>query len=848
MKLSPRGLAPSLTARVSRAAGLAAVALLFVAAPAPAAPALQQLRYGMPAVLGTQANRDASLHTRSISADGRHVVFSSDADNLVPGLIGHDSDVFLSDRQTGTLVRVAPCITGMPVSSGNAAISADGRRIAFVATAMAWSGNVFPADRAVCLHDRDSGLTQRLLPPGQQPAFHTVEDLSADGSHVLFTSTAPGGGIEPMLYLWTVANGAHRADVGDDGLPYGGRVEGRSSISGDGRYIAFTLAHSSFQIWSYVRDTVAGTTRMIVLGNQTPAMTSSAFSADGRVLAFSTQAGLLPADTGGSYDVYVLDRSSGVLELASVDSQGLSVDRASGAVSLSADGRRVAFVSEAINLHSGARGEQVYLRDRVSGTTGLVSRPPGGVFPAQRPLDTQVSAAISADGSQIAFASPAADLVAGDSNRRRDVFVATLPNLATTRVNLAPQPQPAGAAGEALLDYNHNAVFPIGDSGAAVFASKAENLAADRLPGFFRHDSNSGATQRLPVDAGPVSLDGPLLLAAGASADGRKQLLLRQAIDENAFSPGNPQPAEPYDLWLVEDGAARRIDRPELVGGAGRTRAARLSDDGRFVVFWSGQLPFATTPVVPRLLRYDSVADTLQRIDVNAAGVPVDQPIRRRWGLSRNGRFVVFATAANNLDPADTDSSLDLYLRDLASGSVTRLRDPHSGAALIDAEDATVGYDAVSDDGLVVVFHRQHVVGGPTLFLLDRAALRLSDLCAAATLPPYCRDPSLTASGDEVAFVSYRPLLAQDSNDRDDVYRYARNSGAVTLESVDSRGLVGDASSDWPQLSGSGDTLVFHSMATNWLTVPAVFAHNGALLLKRRAVDHLFADGFQLQP
>jgi len=86
---------------------------------------------------------------------------------------------------------------------------------------------------------------------------------------------------------------------------------------------------------------------------------------------------------------------------------------------MSADGRFVAFASDASNLVAGAAGTQVYVRDRTNGTTSLVSTSTlgaGGNGPSRRP-------AISADGRFVAFTSAANDLVAGDTNGHSDVFV-----------------------------------------------------------------------------------------------------------------------------------------------------------------------------------------------------------------------------------------------------------------------------------------------------------------------------------------------------------------------------------------------------------------------------------------
>ncbi|MFQ5473449.1 MAG: TolB family protein, partial [Dehalococcoidia bacterium] len=150
-------------------------------------------------------------------------------------------------------------------------------------------------------------------------------------------------------------------------------------------------------------------------------------SADGRFVAFQSDAtNLVLGDTNAAPDVFVRDRQLGTTERVSVDStgaQGVGTAGISGsyAPSISADGRFVAFWSDATNLVPGDTNgaADVFVHDRLTGTTERVSTDSGG-------LEANASSglpSISSDGRFVAFLSFATNVVAGDTNAVLDAFV-----------------------------------------------------------------------------------------------------------------------------------------------------------------------------------------------------------------------------------------------------------------------------------------------------------------------------------------------------------------------------------------------------------------------------------------
>ena len=171
-----------------------------------------------------------------------------------------------------------------------------------------------------------------------------------------------------------------------------------------------------------------GTTeRASVTGNGGQANSDSSFasiSADGRFVAFGSFAdNLVPGDTNFTSDVFVRDRLNGTTQRVSVSSAGAEGNSASDRNAISADGRFVAFQSFAFNLTPGDTDDaavDIFLRDRQTGTTEGVSLVPAG---SSGLVQHSTSPAISPDGQFVAFDSSESNLVPGDANGRRDIFV-----------------------------------------------------------------------------------------------------------------------------------------------------------------------------------------------------------------------------------------------------------------------------------------------------------------------------------------------------------------------------------------------------------------------------------------
>lgn len=389
---------------------------------------------------GAQANNGSAF--AGVSRSGRYVAFSSRASNLVPGDTNNFNDVFVRDRLAGVTRRVSVGPGGRQGNHGSfeATISADGRYVAFSSRASNLVADDTNDAVDVFVRDRATGVTERAsLGAGGEQATHDSYEtaISADGRHVAFGSYAPNlvpGDTDRHFDVFVrdmVVGETRRVSIGP-----GGRSNGFSSgpvISADGRYVAFdssatnlVAGDTSRDFDVFVWDRLDGVVRWVSVGRDgQPASGHSsnpAISADGRYVAFDSGASnLVPEDTSETLDVFVHDLSTGIIRRVSVGPSGEQANNDSFVPAISADGRYVAFSSDASNHVAGdTNGDiDVFVWNRATGDIRRVSVGRGGQQVTRISWDVE----ISADGRHIAFGSYASNIVAGDTNGRFDIFV-----------------------------------------------------------------------------------------------------------------------------------------------------------------------------------------------------------------------------------------------------------------------------------------------------------------------------------------------------------------------------------------------------------------------------------------
>jgi Tol biopolymer transport system component len=378
-----------------------AVALLsisLIVAVALAGPALAAATTRRVSVRSNENQGNGASTEPVVSRDGRYVVFSSDATNLVIGDTNEASDVFVRDRSLGTTKRVSVRSNEAQGNGGSqhAAISSSGRFVVF-----------------------DSSASNLVVGDGNNQIDVFVRDLELGTTRLLSVRTNGNQG-----------NGASYDP----------------SISGNGRFAVFT-SESSNLVGSdtndrrdvFLRDLQQNTTVRVSLssreaqGNENSQ--DSVISADGAYIVFlSSATNLVPHDTNGVTDVFARGRVNGSTRRISLSSSDVEADGASDFPTVSADGRFVAFQSQATNLvpGDGSPISDVFLRDRQTNTTRRVSVSTAGAEGDNGSNDPS----ISASGRYVVFSSDAANLVENDTNLNQDIFIRDRINNTTSRISL----------------------------------------------------------------------------------------------------------------------------------------------------------------------------------------------------------------------------------------------------------------------------------------------------------------------------------------------------------------------------------------------------------------------------
>lgn len=341
-----------------------------------------------------------------VSADGRYVAFNSCSSNLTANQITTTS-VYVRDLQTNQTRVVSTDTNGNPVNGDIAAISADGRYIAY--------------------QSRDRNITS--IPDIQDFLDIFVRDMQTNVTRLVTVNLAN--------------NGAGNGDSGNSGIS-----QGTVKITSDGRFILFpSIATNLVSATSagganlYERDLQNQITTPVSSNPNNTQMIGAnpqgCLSNDGRYVFFTTAAAnLVPIDTNVTFDIFRRDLSNNTITLVTVDNTGTTSGNGNSNIpNCSADGRYVAFESTASNLSSTPDTNglpDIYWRDISSNITKLISinssgTNGGGQFSSVR--------GISADGQTVLFMSAAGDLLDTpiDNNMNFDLYLRDL-SINQTRV------------------------------------------------------------------------------------------------------------------------------------------------------------------------------------------------------------------------------------------------------------------------------------------------------------------------------------------------------------------------------------------------------------------------------
>jgi len=784
-----------------------------------------------------------------ISADGRYVAFSAPGVDLVPGAAGSDLvwNLFLWDRVTGTTTLVSHAAgspgTAADDSSSYVRISADGNFLVF--TSLATNLVAGQVDRT----DSPGGTTDVFLwhratdtatlvsrrfgtaagtpagtsaTTGNQSSFAPV--LSADGGVVVFATAATDllphlAGLDSYYNVYAYQRSTDTLSLVSRAAT-SPQVAASSSreglaVSADGRYVAFhSFAgnlvpgqmddSSSLDVFLYDRTT--GEMRLASHRSLSPLLggggyfdaTGTAMSADGRYMAFSSFAtDLVPgqADTNGNTDIFVYDRDTGLVALASHrhDSATTAGAGFSSAPRLSADGRFLVFHSQSRDLVLGQTEIpapsyggtlDVFLYDRTSRSVTLASHT--RVSASATGNHSSFEPVLSADGSVAAFLSEATDLAEGGQ------------------------------------------VGPYGFSDLFL-----HDRTSDEVTRASRHDPGLPP----PVTTLPESTLG------GLSADGRlatfktrDDLFLRDTVADTALLTNPPR---------------------SFASSSVRGQGTVLSADGRFAALTAAQSTgteglYLYDRAAGTFTLVNREPGALPPLDNRPVGSPVS------FALSADGRYLVYQCDSCFLLPGYPSFTDEIFLYDRLSGLNTLVsRAEHTILPAFPANGPSSG-PAISPDGRYVVFwsvatnlvlRQVDAFYTPDLFVFDREAGPAGATAlithgpgsperSATTLVPYSPAPYflppavLSADGRFIAFQSVLPNLVEgqvDTNEGADVFLYSQGTRANLLVSHAASpvpvpaGIAGNAPSapsnfvedGTVSMSADGRFIAYQSLATD---------------------------------
>jgi Tol biopolymer transport system component len=414
------------------------------------------------------------------------------------------------------------------------------------------------------------------------------------------------------------------------------------------------------------------TTRVNVASNGTQSnaingdIATPSLSAEGRYVAFSSLASnLVTGDTNRVGDVFVHDTVTRKTERVSVTSSGVQGNKLSGEFGpgLSADGRYAVFSSDATNLVAGDtnKARDVFIHDRLNHTTERLSIAVNG---KQANADSPYTPSISADGRYVAFASDASNLVTADTNAMGDVFVYDRITRKTERVSVASNKvQGNNASGEFGLSLS-------ADGRYVVFSSEASNLVAgdtNNARDVFVHDRKTHKTERVSVASG-----GKQGLAestfSSISANGNYVAFVSNAAN---LVSGDTNKADDVFVYDRETHTTERVSLTssgvqgnDFSGDTGLS----LSASGRYVAFSSDatNLVSGDTNAIGDFFVHDRQTHKTERVSVASNGM---QAISQAGNLSApnlnaDGRYAVFSSFATNLVAGDTNTGWDVFVRD----------------------------------------------------------------------------------------------------------------------------------------------------------------------------------------
>ncbi|WFU24390.1 VCBS domain-containing protein [Bradyrhizobium sp. CB1717] len=417
---------------------------------------------------------------------------------------------------------------------------------------------------------------------------------------------------------------------------------------------------------------------------------SPVFSSDGTKVAFYSSAdNLVPGDTNGQADIFVKDLTTGTITLVSTSAGGVQGDSFSYQPVFSPDGTKVAFASASDNLVPGDTNQawDIFVKDL---TTGAITRVSTSASGAQADGFQTTNPIFSPDGTKVAFYSDADNLVPGDTDNARDIFVKDLTTGAITLVGASPYNGPL--SGGEQNGYTFAPSFSP-DGSKIVFGS---TRGVGAINDVYIKDLATGVTTLVSDSASGVRGNGgsydPVF-----SPDGTKVAFYTFADN---LVPGSANVG--IGNIVIKDLTTGVVTLVSAnAGGApqsdGLAQQPVFSPDGTKIAFYSNAANLVSGVNAFEVYVKDLSTGAITVVSTNASGTQANgysqTPV-----FSPDGTKLVFVSSASNLVPGDTNGSEDIFVKDIGLPSVTEAHLTDNGGAKVSTSEAVFFADADATD------------------------------------------------------------------------------------------------------------------------------------------------------
>ena len=814
-------------------------------------------------VSGTSGSLDS--FTPVISADGSRVAFASRSTDLVPGGTS-GNEIFVRNFATGTTEHVSIELDGLDNSGGSSldpVISADGNVIAFYSSNPDLTANTTRTSNDLFVRNLSTSTTtlvnvsvSNTSGNGNVASPRFNYSISDDGNVVAFkssgTNLVSASTSGDNIFVYDVAAGTTTlvsANMAGNGTHAGGGYAREPVISGDGDIVVFESSHQDLvtgqsdganrpDVFSYKISTDTMTMLSFEQGGTdgTRHAEKPVISRDGSTVAFFSGSFNLVSgitDTNNTDDIFVYQfddstATTGTLSVVSVRNDGTATGQSRSFNALvSDDGNTVAFTSFSNNLMPfTTNGRQsVFSRDLTTGVTTLVGSNSTGTDKGNSNVGFAV---LSGDGSTVAYESIANDHVSGDFNNRRDIFagstsLGSLPEVVSQVLPSKASSTPNRASLFTAISDRKQAISA--DGRYVVFESTAANIVPgdnngsfiSSLTDIYRYDTVNETVELVSVNRDGTGTGNGASVNGVISADGSKVAFQSTSTDlVNASALGSQIYVRDFNTGITSLVSVTRDGN----GNDGSGRFPRISADGSTVVFFSNSDELLADPNFSvsgdQIYARDLASQTTTLVTVNAAGNASPNGGHSFPVVSDDGSVVAFQSTSSNLSALDTDSSTDIYARDLTNANTILVSANFDGDGTGDRHPSD---PAISGDGSTVVFQSSSTnLLDPSAFTSDTGtdvyarnlvtgeiSLVSVNVLGTGSANSTSQDADINFDGSIVVFESSGTNLIGGVSGNH-IYRRNLTSGITDLVSVP---VSGNISALDPQVSGDGNIVTF---------------------------------------